>query len=341
LTLISNIDDLIIDTILEIRELLISISQSEAYEYIEFYNLFYFSEAKPELFSFLETQESGSIPPQPPDTNTPTTYIPYPQPNFIPNLVLRGSMVANRPWITIDALTIAGASNALPKSPKKLFPKFDPNKDVLPEDHIKKFILSLRLMHVQYEDVVCRLFPYTFQGKESTWFFSLALRSITSWKQFEAAFMTQFRDDETLGTLFLELSWIKINKKEKIKEFNKRFTNLLNKIPDKPVEVVKIEFYTVAFSSPIAMFLKRKEKQNLDENLEEDIKAKKDLESISNNLGNEEKYFSTSENNGKNNMGTFKTDSDKKEKEPADMNSMQRMIKQLKNAIIYLKKSKV
>ena len=40
--------------------------------------------------------------------------------------------------------------------------------------------------------------------------------------------MTQFGDDKTFGILFLELSQIKINKKEKIKDFNQRFITLLN-----------------------------------------------------------------------------------------------------------------
>ena len=40
--------------------------------------------------------------------------------------------------------------------------------------------------------------------------------------------MTQFGDDKTYGVLFLELSQIKINKKEKVKDFNKRLITLLN-----------------------------------------------------------------------------------------------------------------
>ena len=91
-------------------------------------------------------------------------------------------MVANQPWLTINALAIPGAPHPLPKSLKKLLPKFNPYKDVLPEDHIKQFMLDLRLVNVKHEDVVCKLFPYTFQGKASTWFFILTPRSITSWK---------------------------------------------------------------------------------------------------------------------------------------------------------------
>jgi hypothetical protein len=45
-------------------------------------------------------------------------------------------------------------------------------------------------MDVQHEDVLCRLFPYTFANKSSTWFFSLTTGSISSWQQFEIAFLT-------------------------------------------------------------------------------------------------------------------------------------------------------
>ena len=79
--------------------------------------------------------------------------------------------------------------------------------------------------------------------------------------------MTQFGDDKTLGTLFLEIFGININKKEKIEDFNERFTTLLKNIPDNPTKTVKIELYTFTLPEPIPMFVKRKEKQTLDENL--------------------------------------------------------------------------
>lgn len=101
--------------------------------------------------------------------------------------------------------------------------------------------------------------------------------------------MTQFRDDKT--SQILELSRIKINKKEKVKDFNHRFITLLNRILDKPVEVVQIEFYTATLPPPVAMFVNIKEKQTLVEIFQEAIKVEKDLASISSHLGNEEKNF--------------------------------------------------
>ena len=115
-------------------------------------------------------------------------------------------------------------------------------------------------MNVEHEHVVCRLLSYTFVGKASTWFFSLVARLISSWKQFEIAFMTQFGDDKTTGILFLELSRIKINKREKIEDFNQIFITLLNRIPDNPAKYFQIEFYTTSFPSLVSMFVKSKEK---------------------------------------------------------------------------------
>ena len=123
-------------------------------------------------------------------------------------------MEANRPWLVSDAISIPSAQYPFPKHPENIIPKFDSDNNVLPEDHIKRFMLSLRLMNVEHEDVVCRYFSYTFVGKVSMRFFSLAARSITSWQQFKTSFITQFGDDKTNGIMFLELSQMKINKRE-------------------------------------------------------------------------------------------------------------------------------
>jgi len=77
---------------------------------------------------------------------------------------LKLTLAANRPWLATDDVAIPGAQHPLPKHPKNLLPKFDPDNNVTPKDHIKQFMLSLRLMDAQHENVVCSLFPYTFVG---------------------------------------------------------------------------------------------------------------------------------------------------------------------------------
>ena len=159
----------------------------------------------------------------------------------------------------------------------------------------------MNIMNAQHEDVACRLFCLTLQGNASSWFFNLPSGFITSWQQFENAFITQFGDDKTSGTLLLELARLKIKENEKVKEFNQRFITLLNKIPDKLPEAIQIEYYTVSLPLTIAMFVKRKEMRTLEENFEEAIQIEKDLASISTHRDNDEGEASTSEKHGKKN----------------------------------------
>jgi hypothetical protein len=61
--------------------------------------------------------------------------------------------------------------------------------------------------------VVCRLFPYTFENKDSTWYFNLPPRSITSWNEFEKAFIGKFGEEKTPTALFKELVALTMEKK--------------------------------------------------------------------------------------------------------------------------------
>ena len=52
---------------------------------------------------------------------------------------------------------------------------------------------------------------------------------------------------------------MRMENKEKVQDFNQRFTTLLNNFSDatKPAEVSLIEYYTTTLDPPIAMFVKR------------------------------------------------------------------------------------
>jgi hypothetical protein len=89
-------------------------------------------------------------------------------------------------------------------------------------------MLAIRLRNVKHEDIVCRLFPYTFKGNASTWYFSQQPHTIVSWENFESCFLEKFGDDKSLEVLVMELSNLKMNPKEKIKDFNQRFLTLKN-----------------------------------------------------------------------------------------------------------------
>jgi hypothetical protein len=144
-------------------------------------------------------------------------------------------------------------------------------------------------MNVRHEDDVCRLFPYTFENKALTWFFSLEEDSITSWREFETAFIENSREYKTPTTLVPDLLRIKMEAKEKIKYFNQRFLTLMKIIPQasNPGEDVSIEFYTSALPVSITMFVNYAEKISLEEFFKESIKVEKAMLILKGNPGDE------------------------------------------------------
>jgi len=59
----------------------------------------------------------------------------------------------------------------------------------------------------------------------------MEIGSITSWHQLKILFITKYGQKKTQTTLVQEISTIKINPKEAIKNFNQRFMEVLNMIP--------------------------------------------------------------------------------------------------------------
>ena len=80
--------------------------------------------------------------------------------------------------------------------------------------------------------------------------------------------------------LVLELSIIIFDKKDKVKDLNQRFINLLNHIPENTVESIQVEFYTTTLPPPIAMFVKKRGKRTIAKIFLEAIKVEKGLPSI-------------------------------------------------------------
>ena len=59
--------------------------------------------------------------------------------------------------------------HTLPRHLEKIMPSFDPDRKEPTEDHIHKSMFSLRLMNVEHEYIMRRLFPFTFKGKDEIW----------------------------------------------------------------------------------------------------------------------------------------------------------------------------
>jgi len=132
------------------------------------------------------------------------------------------------------------------------------------------------------EDIVCRLFPFTLIGAASTWYFSLRTGSITSWATFQQLFLDRYGDEKTPVALVLELSCLKMETKEKVKDFNIQFNTLFKRIlaNARPTEEVLMEFYITALPIPTAMWVKRSNAQTLQGAIDEAIKVKNEMISL-------------------------------------------------------------
>jgi hypothetical protein len=124
------------------------------------------------------------------------------------------------PWSSERAMNLIDALHEMPRKPGNLLPKFDPDRPNSLKDHIKILFLATCLLNVQHKDVVCSLFPYTFSGRASTWYFNFPPSSITSWEDFEKDFIGKFGERKTTSSLYKELRAIKMDKREKMKDFN-------------------------------------------------------------------------------------------------------------------------
>jgi len=236
------------------------------------------------------------------------------------------------PWTRSGAVNMPAPLHALPDAPEKWLPKFNPDDGTQAEEHINNFMLAVNLKGVTEQDVVVRLFPYTLQGSAGSWYFSLPSGSITSWNTCQEQFLTKYGDDRSLATLINDLSNLRIEHREPIKEFNARFNKLLNKIPtaSKPSEQIRSEWYITALPATIAIFVDRARKPTLAENMKEALDVEKCINAL-------EKKAALEDRKAK--KVSFKDDSKKKTpKDPYDMEGLQKVLKTLSNEMIDIKK---
>jgi len=87
------------------------------------------------------------------------------------------------------------------------------------------------MSEVWCDDVAFNIFTFTLEGRETTWYHSLPVNSVNSWREFKKLFLEKFVDDETLPMLLKETGNSKKREKEKLKDFNQNFNCILNKFP--------------------------------------------------------------------------------------------------------------
>lgn len=174
---------------------------------------------------------------------------------------------------------MVGPLHPLPAHQEKWLPKFNPDDGLHAGGHINNFMLSINLNGVVKEDVVVRLFPYTFEGSVGSWYFSLPSGSIDNWNLFQEQFLTKFGDDRSTTTLINDLSNLQVESREPIKDFNSNFNKLLNKITvaSRPSAEVQNEWYISALPSNKAIFVDSIAKPTLAENMKEVITVEKQI----------------------------------------------------------------
>jgi hypothetical protein len=242
-----------------------------------------------------------------------------------------------RPWLDQDVVVVPGDQHPLPKHPEKWLPKFDPDSKQIVEDHIKKFVLAIRLRNVEHEDVVCRLFPYTFEGNASTWYFTQQPHTIVSWEKFESCFLEKFGDGKPPKVLVMDLSNLKMNAKKKVKDFNQIFLTLKNRIPVDlmPVESLVIAYYTKALHQSIAIWVKRSKKATLLEAFEEATQIEKDILSLKDSSRNETETVSSSK---KKIEILPRPTQNKTQPKNVDLENLTKVVQKLSNQVIDLRR---
>jgi hypothetical protein len=89
---------------------------------------------------------------------------------------------------------------------------------------------------------------------------------------------------------------MKMNHKEKVKDFNQRFLTLKNKIPadSMPTENLIVAYYDKALHHTTTMWVKRSKKNTLLEAFEEFVLIEKDMLSLKDNTNPEAESTSSS-----------------------------------------------
>ena len=112
-------------------------------------------------------------------------------------------------WESNTALNLHGPLHELPRKVVAFLPKFDGEGNITALEHIRKYESVLCLLDITYEDVVCRLFPFTFEGKVLDWYFVLPIHTIHGWFDFKRVFQSAY-DIYNAIDIYLELDGIQV-----------------------------------------------------------------------------------------------------------------------------------
>jgi hypothetical protein len=150
--------------------------------------------------------------------------------------------------------------------------------------------------------------------------------------------LEKFGDDKSMEVLIMEISILKMNPKEKVKDFNQIFFTLKNKIPvdSMPVESLIVAYYDKALHNNIAIWVKRSKKNMFLESFEEARQIEKDIFSLKDNLSSQ--VETTSSSKMKIEILT-RPPQTKNQPKTLDLESLQKAFQKISNQFVDLKRS--
>ncbi|GKV25969.1 hypothetical protein SLEP1_g35338 [Rubroshorea leprosula] len=99
---------------------------------------------------------------------------------------------------------------------------YDGTKD--PDDHLHAFYSCMQAQNVS-DTLMCKIFPSTLRGNARTWYYSIPLRSISSYTEMASAFATKFSNRRLVRKTTSELMRVKQRDGESLKNYMSRFND--------------------------------------------------------------------------------------------------------------------
>ena len=174
--------------------------------------------------------------------------------NFIPQ-----QMDAN-PWgAQVGPLALGANLDALPKGAREVLPKFSGDGKRSTDEHLNAFNTTCAVLGIATKNVALRLFVQTLIDDATDWFHHLPQGSITNWATMRNAFEARFKSADDEHTLLLQLTQLKKEIHEPMRDFVAKFNKLIHKIPvaKRPNDENRKGFFVNAMPPDISFHLRR------------------------------------------------------------------------------------
>lgn len=140
-------------------------------------------------------------------------------------------MAAQGPWgQNFGPLNLTPPLHPLPQGSRNNVPKLYGNGKQHPDEHIVEFHIACGILGVEYEGISIHLFVETLQGVVADQFYHLAPQTTTTWDILKFHFETHFKTSKDGHTLLAQLTSMKKEPYEPMRDFLSKFNKLKNRI---------------------------------------------------------------------------------------------------------------